>query len=872
MSLKLKLKIALVIFLTIFAGILLLPTFFPELPPWFTKYVYKGNLKLGLDLKGGIHLVLKPDFEKALENQFQFYLQELENKAKKKGLVFELKSSGLKAEFFFYKEEDANRFIEEILKDFEQVQYRGPTKEENIIKIEVALSPERIKFIEKNLLTQVVEVIRNRIDQFGVAEAIITTHGKDKIVVELPGVKDPERAINIIGQIAQLEFKLVDEETMRKIDLSALIDQLLKEGVVKPGASLEEWRKAIAPYIPQDSEFYFYVEKDRETKKIIKRGIILKKQTLLTGKYIEDAGVQIDPQFNEPYVWLKFNSKGAKIFEQITKENVGKRLAIVLDDVVRSAPVIKEKISGGEAQITGAFTIEEAHDLAVVLRAGALPAPVKILQNITIGPSLGKDSIKRGIIAGLIGAFTIIVFTIIYYRISGVIAIIALILNIYYLLALLSAFQATLTLPGIAGIILSIGMGIDSNVLIFERIREELKIGRSSYSAIFQGYSKAFWTIFDAHITVLITSLILFIFGTGPIRGFAVTLSISIIVNLFTAIFVTRIFYETLYEKGKNINIKFLEFLSQPNFDFMKYKKICAGISLVMVLVGLFSFVQIMRGHANLGIDFTGGMLFYLKVEKTPPLEKIRKALIDAGIKDFSLQDVPDQNLLLLKVQISKEVLEQEEEKILNVLKTKLPDFHFEVVGKEEIGATISKELKRKAILAILGALIGIILYLTFRFNFYFGVSAGLTTFHDVLVVLGIFFLLGKEINLLFITALLTIAGYSLTDTVVIFDRIRENILKNNFKDFNALINKSINAVLSRTIITTLTTLFGSLALLIFGGVVIKDFALALTLGFIIGTYSSIFVASTLLEVFHKGKIPVIARKEELATKESSQV
>ena len=721
----------------------------------------------------------------------------------------------------------------------------------------------RICNVKDHILNQVLEVIRNRIDQFGVAEPIITKQGSDKIVVQLPGLKDPQRAIRVIGQTAQLEFKLVDEYTMQRMDFNVLMQKLIKEGKIKPGADLKKWRKVLRPYIPKDSEFYFLVEKERRTGKVIRRPIVLKKQTLLTGKYLKNAQVRINPEFNEPYVWLEFDSRGAKIFEQITANNVGKRLAIVLDEVVRSAPVIREKISGGEAQITGSFTMEEASDLALVLRAGALPAPVKILQNITIGPSLGKDSIRRGIIAGLIGALAVVLFTSVYYHISGVIAVFALVLNIYFLLALLSAFQATLTLPGIAGIILSIGMGVDSNVLIFERIREELRLGRSSYSAIFQGYSKAFWTIFDAHITVLITSLILFIFGTGPIRGFAVTLSISIVVNLFTAIFVTKLFYEYFYETGLKFNVSFMKLLENPDFNFMRYKKIFAVLSGVLMLKGLFGYMQALRGKANLGIDFTGGTLLYLKTDKPPSLEKIRSVLSKGGIKDFSLQDVKGENMVLLKMKSSKESLTKDVQKILELLKNGCPEYRFKVLAKEEIGATISHELKRKAIFAILGALVGIILYLSFRFNFNFGVAAGLATFHDVIAVLAVFYLLGREINLLFITALLTIAGYSLTDTVVIFDRIRENILKGRYiKDFDLLINRSINEVLSRTIITTITTLFGSLSLLIFGGIAIRDFALALTTGFIVGTYSSIFIASPILKLLQKGKVPELKGTE----------
>ncbi len=861
MSTKLKLKILLVLILIFLAGILLLPTFVPNLPPWFTKYIYKGYLKLGLDLKGGVHLVLQPDLNKALKHQFESYLHDVKNKLKKQNIVYEFEEKNLSAVFKFYRKKDIEVFKNELIQNFKELNIEEETQQDKYFTVKISLSKDRIGYIKEHLLDQTLEVIRNRIDQFGVAEAIITKQGRDKIVVELPGIKNPERAIKVIGQTAQLEFKLVDEEAMKSIDWMALINSFIREGKASLNDPLEKWRELLKPYIPPGDEFYFLVEKERETGRIIKKPIILKALTLLTGEYIKDAGVRINPQFNEPYVWLKFDSRGAKLFERITEENVGKRLAIILDEVVRSAPVIREKISGGEAQITGRFTIEEAHDLALVLRAGALPAPVKILQNITIGPSLGRDSIQKGITAGLIGAIIVIIFVIFYYKISGVIAIIALILNIYYLLALLSAFQATLTLPGIAGIILSIGMGVDSNVLIFERIREELKLGRTSYSAIFQGYDKAFWTIFDAHITVLITSLILFTFGTGPIRGFAVTLSISIIVNLFTAIFVTKIFYEYNYEKGKDLRISFLKLLENPNFNFMKLKKIFAVFSAILVLTGLFGFLQALRGKANLGIDFTGGILLYLKTNQSVDLGKIRKTLSDSGIRDFSLQDVKNQNLVLLKIKASKESLTEDVKKVLNILKTKLPQYKFKLMAKEEIGSVISKELKHKAVFAILGALIGIIFYLTFRFNFNFGVAAGLATFHDVLAVLGIFYLLGREINLLFITALLTLAGYSLTDTVVIFDRIRENILKRiKFKSFNELVNRSINEVLSRTLITTITTLFGSLALLIFGGVVIRDFALALTLGFIVGTYSSIFVASPILEVLHKGKIPELKK------------
>lgn len=863
MIFRLKLKILFVIFLTFLAGILLLPTFVPDLPGWFLKYIHRGQLKLGLDLKGGVHLVLKPDLDKALQNQFENYLFDLSRELERRGLIFEKELKGLTALLKFANFEFAQIFKREVLPNFKELSLVSEKREDNKGVLVIGLAEERIKFVEENLVNQLLEVLRNRIDQFGVAEPIITKQGKDKVVIQLPGVKDPERAMRVIGQTAQLEFKLVDEEAMKRLDLNHLLTLLMKEGRIKDPNNLEEWRAQLKPYLPPETEFYFEVVKDRESGRPIKLPLLLKKETLLTGEYIKNAQVRIDPTFNEPYVWVQFNDRGAKIFEAITSANVGKKLAIVLDEVVRSAPVIREKIAGGEAQITGSFSMEEAQDLALVLRAGALPAPVKILQNITIGPSLGRDSIEKGIKAGIIGAVVVIIFAILYYKGSGAIAVLALMLNIYYLLSLLSAFQATLTLPGIAGIILSIGMGIDSNVLIFERIRDELRIGRSSYSSIFTGYSKAFWTIFDAHITVLITALILFLFGTGPIRGFAVTLSLSILVNLFTAIYITKIFYEVFYEKGKDIKLSFLSILDGPNFNFMRYKKVFAYISSLLVIVGVLSFVLTLFGKANLGIDFTGGTILYLKSEALPPLDKVRDALKEAGFSEFTLQDVKGEKLLLLKFKSDKESLTEEVNKILQALAQKFPQEKFQVLAKEEIGGVISKELKNKAIIAILGALIGITLYLTFRFNFYFALAAGLTTFHDVIVLFAIFYLFGLEINLLFITALLTIAGYSLTDTVVIFDRIREVILREEkLKDFDTLINRSLNEVFSRTIITTLTTLFGSLALLLFGGMVIRDFALALTLGFLIGTYSSIFIASPLLKILHKGQIPELKEKE----------
>ena len=375
-------------------------------------------------------------------------------------------------------------------------------------------------------MNQALETIRNRIDQFGVSEPVIIKQGENQILVQLPGIKDPQRALELIGKTAQLEFKLVD-------------DAATAAGGTGP--------------IPADEEVLKIRSKNRETGVETTAPIVLKKQALLTGELLTDARVHMGGRDigSEISVGLEFNSEGARIFDRVTAENVGKRLAIVLDNTVYSAPQIRERISGGKASITGGFSVDEAKDLAIVLRAGALPAPVKVVQNITIGPTLGQDSINKGVLATFLAGILVVIFMVVYYRFSGVIANVALALNLIYLLGVFSAFKATMTLPGIAGIALTIGMGVDSNVLIFERIREELRLGKTVRAAVDGGYAKAWVAIFDSHITTLITAAVLFIFGTGPIKGFAITLIFGMVINLFTAVFGSKTIFDWILSKYK---------------------------------------------------------------------------------------------------------------------------------------------------------------------------------------------------------------------------------------------------------------------------------------------------------------------------------
>ena len=503
---------------------------FKYMPEWWKKTMPDKGIVLGLDLQGGLHLVFEVEGDKAVEITSNRYAARLRDLFAKKKLTAEVNASGPDITI-----SPSSAEIRQVVEDNYTTLVPAGTGNKLVYRI----SDKEARRIKDSAVDQALETIRNRIDQFGVAEPTIVRQGENEIVVQLPGVKDPKRAIDLIGKTAQLEFKIVDDESKVAAELPQS---------VAPGEE-EDLLKKFADKIPPDDEILFEKKVNTETGVVRKIPILLKKQAALTGDLLSDAKVNIDTRFSEPYVSLSFNEAGAKVFEEITAENVKKRLAIILDSTVYSAPVIQEKIAGGNAQITGHFTMEEAKDLSIVLRAGALPAPLKMLQNVTVGPSLGMDSIEAGKMAGLIGTIAVIIFMIFYYRLSGVIADFALLLNIVLLLGAMASLNATLTLPGIAGIILAIGMAVDSNVLMFERMRDELRAGKTPRSAVDSGYDKAFWTIFDSHVTTLITAAVLFQFGTGPIKGFAVTLSLGVTINLFTALIGTKSVFDIINSK-----------------------------------------------------------------------------------------------------------------------------------------------------------------------------------------------------------------------------------------------------------------------------------------------------------------------------------
>jgi preprotein translocase subunit SecD len=514
---------AVVLLVLLISFIYLTPSLTSDFPGWWSSVLPRDKIRLGLDLQGGMHLVLEVEALKAVENHLERIVEELKRDLRKNKIRYlELaRHEDDRIALTLMRSEDTDVFRKMIESNYPDFEEASLPAEENQPVFQLTLLAKAKNRIKKMAVDQALETIRNRIDQFGVTEPDIRPQEGSRILIQLPGIKDPKRAVDLIGKTAQLEFKLVDEE--------------------------HSVTEALKGNLPPGTEVLYKVTLDPETGTEKKLPFLLKKRTLLTGEYITDARVQFDSQYNEPYVSLSFDARGSRLFEQITGQNIKKRLAIVLDNKVNSAPVIQDKISGGRAQITGRFTTEEARDLAIVLRAGALPAPVKIIEERTVGPSLGKDSIEKGFKSMLIGGTVVIVFMIIYYGIAGVIADFALLLNILFIMAGLAFFGATLTLPGIAGIILTIGMSVDANVLIFERIREEMRLGKTPRASIEGGYGKALVTILDANVTTLIAALVLFQFGTGPVRGFAVTLSIGIVASLFTAIFVTRIIFDYLY-------------------------------------------------------------------------------------------------------------------------------------------------------------------------------------------------------------------------------------------------------------------------------------------------------------------------------------
>ena len=739
-----------------------------------------------------------------------------------------------------------------------------------VLQVDTKELPEDAR---KDARERALEIIRNRVDEFGVAEPSIFPDGRDRIVVQLPGIDNPQRALALIGKTALLEFKLVSEDmlaqrTLEKINAKKPILQYLEDekGHTNDGVGYTYWQipekkvklveaiiasPEVKELVPQGYEFQFgRTLPSPQTKDRVKGLYLIQSEAVIRGLSLKNAKLSRAGAFNQPVVTMDFDREGMRKLRIVSGEAERKykdpkspavtRLGIVLDDVVYSAPLMMVKLDSSPF-IEGRFTIEEANDLAIVLRAGSLPAPVKIAENRMVGPSLGHDSILAGVKAALLGLIIVVVFMAVYYLRGGIVADFALLFNGLLMIAALSMFRATLTLPGIAGIILSLGMAVDANVLIFERIREETAIGRKIRAAIENGYAKAFVTIIDSNLTTLAAALILYWIGTGPVRGFAVTLSIGILTSMWTALFVTRAAFDCMCLKPSFTRLRMLQAVKMTKIDFIGKLWYAMGVSALIIALGIYSFFG--RGWTNnFGVDFSGGALQQYGFAKPVNMAEVRSALKEIGLQETMLQNIEGGKELIIKT------ADDQSKEMLALFGKRFPDNPATLLRSEVVGPVVGRALRQQAILGLLLSFVAIIIYVWFRFrSIQYGLAGVIALIHDVLVTVAACAITNRPFDLGIIAALLTIVGFSINDTIVIFDSIREDLRILKKASFRDIVNLSINQTLSRTLITSLTALMTVVCIFVWGGSVIHDFAFALIVGMISGIYSTVYIAAPIL-------------------------
>ena len=766
---------------------------------------------------------------------------------------------------------------------------------------------------------RIIQVVRRRIDGMGMNEPVIQGMKDHRLLVQLPGIDEETRAAakKSLQSAAFLEFRLThprNDELVAKL----MSTDACPEGYERGGAgfvraanynevaSQKGYAARLSSFRVPDPRYQFMLEKAKDgvsyTANFVCRTPPVKEP--ITGEYLTSASVDRDAA-GSLSISFSFNSKGAKLFSEATRNYVahgpknrtdrGRQLAIILDDTPISAPVIQSEI-GAHGQITGHFSATEAQQLANDLNAGALPAPLSILAESSVAPTVGEDAIHAGLIAAGLGFALVALFMFFYYWFTGLVANIALFLDIALLPAALVlvanvlgvfAKDATmggsgtltlpvLTMPGIAGLVLTLGMAVDANVLIFERIREEFEANRAAGMAIKNGYGRAFTAILDSNITTIVTGIILFIVGTGPVRGFAITLTGGVVLSMFTAVVVTRLVLDNCVDGNRTKPFRMLKaFKKVPNVPFLKLGNVVFFASFGLIALSLVIFaVRLMNNRASvLAVDLTGGtsIVYSLDQEKKPAVGDVRKALDgfdNAAIIQYQ-QGVGDATLLVK----TGETAETEKGKaienhdvgghVTKLLQAKFPESNLKEVSVDEVGSMVGADLKKSGTWAVILSLCAILIYVGFRFEFGFGLGALVALAHDALISLGLYSLCGRQVSLIVVTALLTIIGYSVNDTIVVFDRIREDLRKDQKTPFKDLCDRSINATLSRTVITSITTLFAVVALFCFGDGSIFDFALTMLIGIIAGTYSSMFIATPIMVWWYRGKRPQFDNKTE---------
>ncbi len=697
---------------------------------------------------------------------------------------------------------------------------------------------------------RILEILRNRLNVMGVTEPELKATGDSTISVRMPSVDEADKTDirNTIKQAAKLEFHLVPRNN------SELVSQYLSD---------PQHFRTPADLVRKE------IENERNGEVTNEVIFINKQAERVRGEDVEKAFPNVD-EFGNWTISLVFSGRGSTAFAEVTGNNVGRRLAIVLDGVVYSAPNIQTAITGGHAEITGSFTLEEARRLAGVIASGNVPVSVEIDSEFGTDPTLGADSIRSGIYAGLLGLAIVVVFMTWYYKFAGIVAVLALIVNTVMVLGAMALTKATITMPGVAGMVLTIGMAVDANVLIFERIREELNTGKVLGNAIAAGYARAFSSIFDSNLTTLVTAFFMYKYGSGSVKGFAVTLAFGIFASMFTAIFMTHAIFDLAVMKGflKQLDMRMFNFLKGLHVEFLSYRKTALKVSIALVALSLI--VACVRGRGMFGIDFSGGTeLSYSCDGQAPDVEAVRDFLksknyandLRVGYKRG--QDGDRKLEIVLPLTKGTEGTEELDYTAFNdELDKAFPEVKIRLLQTNTVGGNVGSQFRKDALIAVILSTIGIIIYLAFRFEFMYGLGAVVAVLHDIIICGGLYLLCGGHLSLTGMAALLTIFGYSLNDTVVIFDRIREMIVLKPGAKFYDIINDALSSTVARTLLTSLTTMLAVLSLLVFGGGAIFEFALIMFFGVIVGTYSSVFVASSFINTWSKRAAKATATRE----------
>jgi SecD/SecF fusion protein len=809
-----RLKTLLIVIACAVGALLCVPNLLPAPAAWLPW----RSVHLGLDLQGGSYLLLEVDMKAVVRERLDG-LVDAARTALRPGNIF---TTQLVAQpdqqRVLIRLRDPARLAdaEAALRPLTQDTANPGLPELDLAttpdgQITLTLSPVALTARASQAVTQSIEIVRRRIDETGVLDPQITRQGEDRINVQLPGIQDPNRIKELLGRTAHMTFRLVDESAPPGIGQPPPGDDLLAmEG--PPGQT-----------------------------------IAVRKRVEVDGADLSDARAASNPSTGQWVVTFAFNSSGARRFADVTRANVNHRFAVVLDDKVITAPVINEPITGGRGEISGHFTAASANDLAVLLRAGALPAPLTVVEERSVGPELGADAIRAGAISLAVGFLLVIAYMGLFYGLFGWFANAALVVNLVLMLAVLSLLGATLTLPGMAGILLTLGMAVDANILINERIREEARNGRPPLQALEAGFRRAYSTIFDSNATTFLAHVMLFIFGSGPVRGFAVTITVGIATTLFTAWMLTRLFVSRWYVARRPqvlpVTRSMLRLVRDgTRIAFMRGR--VAGLATSAVLSTL-SLILFFHPGLNLGIDFSGGIVMEVRTPGPADLGVLRGALTGVGEQGVQRFGNPDQVLVRLPAQPTAAATQQQVATVQAALEKAAPGTR--VMRTDAVGASVSAELFRDGLLALGLSLLMILAYIWFRFEWQFAVGAVVTLVLDITKAVGFLAITGIDFDLVMVAAILTVLGYSTNDKVVVYDRVRENLRKYRSMPLRELIDLSINETLNRTLGTSMTVFLAALPLALFGGPSISGFAWVMLFGIVVGTSSSIFIAAPIL-------------------------